>query len=63
MSKLLEAMKEALGVMLFFVAFATFFAVLLTGISMLANGDSLVGLLILIPVVYVGLTVTIFVNK
>lgn len=63
MSKLLEAMKEALGIMLFFTAFISFFAMGIAGIDMLANGDPLVGLLILVPVVFIGLTVTIFVNK
>lgn len=63
MSKLLEAMKEALGVMLFFTAFISFFAMCIAGIGMLANGDPLVGLLILVPVVFIGLTVIIFVNK
>lgn len=61
--KLLQSMKEALQIILFFLAFITFMAVLFTGIGMLANDDPLVGLLILLPVLFVGLTTIIYVDK
>lgn len=61
--KLLESMKEALQTILMLVAIVVFFSALFAGIGILAHGNPLVGLLILIPVVYVGLTVAIYVNK
>lgn len=61
--KLLQSMKEALQIILLFLAFITFMAVLFTGIGILANGDPLVGLLILLPVLFVGLTTIIYVEK